>query len=195
MIKAGKLAVIVLGRFVVGVRSLRASFESTQESLPSMGMDRSLPFSVAKDNTLESRFIVFPNATILEILSLGALSQIFSSIIKRVLVYVVSHFFFFEAQDRGVHSNPSVSSYVSTGVILVSRLTNGPTPLHQPVVIRSIDNGIFPFSEWNQAVRWVERLSNGMPWKWLSGHVLTSNENLVFSRYFSMDRGTICLLQ
>jgi hypothetical protein len=58
-----------------------------------------------------------------------------------------------------------------------------PISTRQPSKVFNINDGVLALCERNQAVRWVRWLSNSMPWQRRSGHVRTSNANLVLSHF------------
>jgi len=87
-------------------------------------------------------------------------TQIFSSIIQSVSILMIC-FWIIVSQNTSVHVNQSSSFHPDSIVNLsFTKAMSEPVPLHQPLVIGSIDNRIFTASERNVANGWIVRLFN-----------------------------------
>jgi hypothetical protein len=136
----------------------------------------------SSEDSLESRRIVTAKSRIRLVLTIRAWAKIGSAIIKTVTVSVVN-LFTISADNLAVHSNltiPIAPKCVKTKPNCLAM--SDPVPFREPLIVGSVYDGILSLRERDQAVGWIERLSNGMALVLrtaLSGHVLTSNENLV----------------
>lgn len=124
---------------------------------------------ISKMNSLKTRGISSSFTLISTILSEGAWSKIFFTIIQSVSVFMVNllTFFFYE---KSVHhySNWLAINTCATKWIKTFRMwipINSPIPLVEEFKVLSIYNGIFALRKWNQAIGCIRRLSNRMPLK------------------------------
>lgn len=183
-----EFSVVFLGVFFVCFGGLFWSREASDDPPLSVNCDSrviSIFGSTAAANSCESAGIVDPNPAISAIFGVGTHSKVDSSIIERVVVYVISPLLAATSRYNVAHINDlhlpvgimdaplgvkTPSSNVPLGV---------PVPLREALKVLSINNSVLALRKWNQAVGWIERLTNGVPCKRLSGHFLTSNENLL----------------
>lgn len=134
----------------------------------------------AELDSFESARVVFCQSSIATILRAVTFTQINSAVIKSVSIYMVN--FLSARKYNPVHLNSFIRSTASIGVEPIAIVMGAPIPLHQPIVIDSIDFSGLSLRQRNKAIGWVERLGNCMSlhavFHWSSFKGLLS-----FSRY------------
>lgn len=142
----------------------------------SIDSNASLPFAMrTKMYTFNSNQIVRVQSFVAIVFCLRALSQVRPSIIKRIVVDMVHLFPIFTCKNYAMHPNsfiPLMSSHTKTSCMGIK--LRFPIPLIEPVVVRSIYNGVLPLRKRDKSVRLVERLRNGVPLNRHLEHVRTS---------------------
>lgn len=145
------------------------------------------PFFGTLVYSLKSGLVVGSKALISGIFGSGTFAKITATVVETVVVLVVYYLAFYCSDYFPMHSYMTGASrkinawgfphgVIHLGFRCPMRM---PVELGKPFVIFAINDSIKIVSERDVAVGCVERLRNGMSCKRLSGHVLTSNENLV----------------
>lgn len=187
MIQHSKLAMIFLCRFIVSVCGFCWGIEISEPNLLVARLDLGSPLSnfMLKANTLESAFIITANFGILDIIGLCTVPEILLSVIEAVSIPMIYLLFAVVAKNFSMHSGSELFAVyfritMRVKTVCVRIPVSKPNALSQTFVIFGINDGVLALCKRDQAVGWIRRLSNGVPWKRLTGHLLTSNEN-VFS--------------
>lgn len=169
-----ELAMNTDGFTIVSGSSRLRCVEVSKEAVASASIDScaklSHPLSVArvKSHPLVPRSVVNALAPIRGVLLNRSNSQIRPSIIERISgLYVVNLFFWSHAHNLAVHSDTSGFSFgarhsdcvVSFGVGVPM---SEPIPLHEPLVIGSVNRGVKSFGKWNEFNGLILRLLDSM---------------------------------
>lgn len=112
-------------------------------------------------DSLESGLVVTANSRIAGILGSASNSKISSSIVERLTtfyVFALPWIAGFEVKDYSMHEWPMRSLRVEAFSARLPECV--PTPLHQPLVIGGINDGVLALCERNDFDRLVERLDN-----------------------------------
>ena len=121
---------------------------------------------LAKSHSLISDAIIFADFPVVAILNVYAYSQVFSSIIKTIAVFVVSLFAWLTAKYHAVHayawSSPVAFFFGGTPYSIKTTLSTVrvPIPLRKPFKVFRIYDCVLALRQWNKSVRLVERLRN-----------------------------------
>lgn len=195
MIDKCKFAMKFLCRLVVGAGRFMWRFEITEKDIFPVQHN---PCSVegvtfVPTHSLESSQIIGVHPDISMVLSVVAFSKIAFAIIQSIVITMVSKVVPFpEVKYDSVHTYHSaiflfLVPYICAGVKTLGCLVprSMPSVLRQLLDILSIHDSVLALRESNEPVGWIERLGNRVPWQSLSGHILTSNESVFLSRYFS----------
>jgi hypothetical protein len=181
-IENGEVAVLYLRGGVIGPGSILDLHEESYVDSLSARVNHSSPFFSpgVPSHTFVAAFVSSPLTLVERVLLVRCLPEIVTAIVQSVVIFVVALFVRTAAKNDTVHLPSAaflmlppasevlgplrVKSFSERGV------TGKPKPLVEPIVVRSIDNGILALREWDQTIGCVERLSNGMPLFRRSGH-------------------------
>ena len=146
------------------------------------------PFALplAERNPLVSRPVIRVLAAVFSVLFIGRKAEILSSIVKRVVVQMVGHKWWFNPQDESVHVDSfpvlrnRVSSIFSNRIkaAVCSTPTSRPLPLVEPFVIVGVNNGDLTFAKKDFAVgfkRWGCHAGIASCWSWPSALTLDTS--------------------
>jgi len=144
-----------------------------------------VPMFVPRD-TFESTAVRYCQFLIPVVLASCALTKIISAIVQCLMVPMVSFFFWILAsQDEAVHIDEN-SRFSPHGIKSAHFIfESGPIPLIQPFIVSGIYQRILSFSQWNQAVRWVRWLGDGMSLKPTFRHE-SSTKGFVLPSHFTV---------
>jgi hypothetical protein len=192
-IKEGELTVMYDSDFVGSSSGILDLGVVSATKFSTIGKNSNSPFlhSFIPAYAFISTCVVRLGSSISHILTIGTLSEIFSSIVESIMVYMVNLLRWAYSDNYVVHFNQlSFVSNPSRSVesIRVFLPCSAPVPLIKPIVIFGVHDCILSFGKWNKAVRWVGRLSNWMAFcGTLLGHIPTSNGIVLLNRHFSME--------
>jgi hypothetical protein len=181
----GKLAKMLLRRFIVGSGCLLDGTEKTQVSTLTAGSYISLPLFAmfVPRYSFESAGVARTPFAVHVILRVIAFAQILSAVVQRVMVPMVAFFILVTRQNYLMHSSSfsaNASNSVKTFSICIPFRT--PNELGQPRKISGIDDGVLALRERYQSVGLVERMNNRMAFH--AGHRSSEKGLLLFSRQF-----------
>src|SRR6266403_3836051 len=119
------------------------------------------PGSLVPTDTYKSRSIGAHNSFVVLILRFSALAEIFSPIVQRLMIPVISFFFVFAAKNNAMHKE-KLLLFPATGIeSSTSWIPNGiPKPLREPPKINRVNDRNLVSSQRDKAVGCVERLSD-----------------------------------
>lgn len=185
----GKFTIELLCCFIVGVCCFFWRTKFTKEVFFSVYSNTGLPFScrfIPTDSSV-SACIRSTHFCVISILCMCGFTEIPSSIIECVAIFVVSFFLWCAVQNNSVHTNyfPFVSSDGIKAFGVVIPLST-PVPLVEPFEIFGVNDGVLPLRQWDKAIGLVERLNNCVSFH-AAFHWSTSNGLLKFSRYFTLE--------
>lgn len=170
--------------FIIGKSGFFGKNETPKVNFFTVNFYTRYPFIYAfiPMNTNKSTGVVRSKSSIACILRISSLSQIFPSVVERVVVDVVGLFFWATPKNFSRHW------YVVVAIVLIcaygikafcDRIPDGPpNPLFKPFVVLSIDDSDLILRQSNKAVRFIEWLDNRLPWQRRSGHDLSSTKVL-----------------
>lgn len=182
----GKLTKMVRSSDIVSARRFLFRGEEPKMKQSFIDPDRGLPFSdsFVPSGTLVATCTVLTQFLVSHIQRVRALSEILSTVIQRVMVFVVAFFPAFAIKDYTRHriGNSAASCTNSTGSSKARSFAipnRAPVPLRQPLKVFQIDNGILALRQGNQSIGLVKRLKNNMALDLIGsafvGHRSTSN--------------------
>lgn len=142
--------------------------------------DKGSPPTAVWEHPLVASLIVATQSAIANILRGITFPEVFSAIIQRVSIFVITHLFIFQAKYKTVHGNMMTIVPPVCVKMTSFRFKSRPIPLAEPFEVREINDGILILRQWDKSVRFVLRLDNWMAFytRTLSRHLPTSNRNL-----------------
>ncbi len=153
--------------------------------------DSGTPSSVSRVNTLVSGCALFAKRLIRIVLSLRTPSKIKPAVVESEMVFMVGKFSGIAPRYKVVHVDHLdrvLGSDLPEGVKAVSLLVvlGSPIPLHEPIVIGSINDGVLTFGKGDKSDRLILRLNDFVSDNTGFLHGLTSNKIVRRSAAFAL---------
>jgi len=196
-IQIREFAMMEFCRFVVGVGCFLFILKQASPDTFSFYVKSGLPSiltSIPTDALIPAGIFKFPSAVAL-ILTAGANAQIFTSIVQLIMIYMIHFFIFTWFHYFAVHRD-LISTVLPIGnQSLFFCCSARPVELGKPVEVIYVNECVSPSRKWNQAVRFIQRLSNrvasnGKPLAH-SGHKSSVKGFLLLNRNF-ITGGALC---
>lgn len=170
-----KFSLVELSSNIVSPSCFFFSIEAAESYMSTLIINPGTPFftSWAPNDTFESALAVYLCLTVAHILSPRTFSDVIFSVVKRVVVFVVSMFLGFTSNNLSMHIYIFFIFTISYGVKITRIHCDAPIPLRQADKVFGIDNGYFASRKWNVAVKWVRWLGNRGPLNSALWHVPT----------------------
>jgi hypothetical protein len=125
--------------------------------------DLSLPSAIPRfpRNAFVTAHIVIRTKRIVAILGMSTFAQIVSSIVQRIVVFVIANLPYSAIKNHPVHGGISVADESKSIKTSIHRIEiNSPIPLVQPIEISDINYRISATCKGNKTVRCIVRLGN-----------------------------------
>ena len=187
-----KFSKIDLRRLVVSARSLYCVIEVSKIYLLSVEANPTTPPPgiFTKTYPFKSVGVVLSSLLVFAIFGVGALTKVFSAIVERVVILMVTFFSVSTGEYDAVHRY--VSTHASArpipcsvkGLQLLVEFSE-PVPFRKPVVVFNVNDCVLPLRKWNQTIGLVERLNNFVSYNTSFWHVLPPRR-MCFSRHFNI---------
>jgi hypothetical protein len=157
-VQEGKLATIILRGRIISVGRFLGGREIAKVNLFTSNCYLASPSSTVQRNSFEPTGAIRPLSSVPAIIGWRALAKIFSSVVQSVVIPVVGLFSGRASQYNPTHEN-SAPTYGDKSIydLVPVRV---PVPLVEPVVVRSVNNGVLVLSQSDKAVGCAKRLND-----------------------------------
>jgi len=173
-IEHGKLSVELFCRIVVGGCRCLCGVKEPEMNGFIVAHDPSVPLAdvFVPRHTFKAARVIGKPPDVMAVLRSSAPSEIIAPIIQRITVSMVALFSPLAFENLAMHEHGSMWVFVPDSVVALGESIPlcAPIPLHQPIKIFGINDGILFLREWNEAVRFVQRLIDGVSCNTLFWH-------------------------
>ena len=165
-IQSCKSAMQLLRSFIVCPSALFWRIKVADKLLFPVNVNARHPFATPcfPTDALESAGIMARRTLVLVILCIRAFTNISTSMVKRIPIYVVALQRIFAIKNGTVHPYQMLtlpSFNIKTFCMVIP--TGTPIPLREPLEVICVYDCILPLRQWDQAIRFIKRLYNRMP--------------------------------